>query len=177
MANCFAAIDLGSNLPHGGARVYVPASCARRPAARDGPHGRRARRQRGLDPVVLARALECLSRFGERIPQLTPHRVRAIATNPCARCARRRLPAARRDRTGSRHRDRLGSRRSTPHLPRVAQGLPPTGKQRLVIDIGGGSTEFSSARVSSRWNAQSLQMGCVATTRRFFADGKLSRKR
>ncbi|MEO6172340.1 MAG: exopolyphosphatase, partial [Arenimonas sp.] len=35
----------------------------------------------GLDPEVIERALECLSRFGQRIRTIPPQRVRAIATN------------------------------------------------------------------------------------------------
>jgi exopolyphosphatase/guanosine-5'-triphosphate,3'-diphosphate pyrophosphatase len=59
----------------------------------------------------------------------------------------------------------------------VAHGNPPRGRHRLVIDIGGGSTEFIVGEGFVPLERESLQMGCIATTRRFFADGKLSRKR
>ena len=59
----------------------------------------------------------------------------------------------------------------------VAHGNPPHEKRRLVIDIGGGSTEFIIGDGFEAIERESLQMGCIATTRRFFADGKLSRKR
>jgi exopolyphosphatase/guanosine-5'-triphosphate,3'-diphosphate pyrophosphatase len=59
----------------------------------------------------------------------------------------------------------------------VAHGNPPRGKQRLVMDIGGGSTEFIIGAGTESLARESLQMGCIATTRRFFADGKLSKKR
>jgi exopolyphosphatase/guanosine-5'-triphosphate,3'-diphosphate pyrophosphatase len=59
----------------------------------------------------------------------------------------------------------------------VAHGNPPRGKQRLVMDIGGGSTEFIIGAGMESLARESLQMGCIATTRRFFADGKLSKKR
>ena len=60
----------------------------------------------------------------------------------------------------------------------VAHAQPPKpGELRLVIDIGGGSTECIIGAGFEAIERESLQVGCVATTRRFFADGKLSRKR
>ena len=54
---------------------------------------------------------------------------------------------------------------------------PPTERRRLVMDIGGGSTEFIIGEGFEALERESLQMGCVATTKRFFDNGKLSRKR
>mgnify|MGYP000157934723 CR=1 FL=1 len=48
---------------------------------------------------------------------------------------------------------------------------------RLVIDIGGGSTEFIIGEGFEPLERESLQMGCVATTKRFFPNGELSKKR
>jgi exopolyphosphatase/guanosine-5'-triphosphate,3'-diphosphate pyrophosphatase len=60
----------------------------------------------------------------------------------------------------------------------VAHAQPPRPEQlRLVIDIGGGSTECIIGRDFQPLERESLQAGCVASTRRFFADGKLNRKR
>ena len=60
----------------------------------------------------------------------------------------------------------------------VAHAQPPKdGQRRLVIDIGGGSTEFIIGRGFEPLERESLQIGCVASTRRFFPNGKLSRKR
>ena len=44
------------------------------------------------------------------------------------------------------------------------------------MDIGGGSTEFIVGAGFEPLERESLQMGCIATTRRFFADGKLSQQ-
>jgi exopolyphosphatase/guanosine-5'-triphosphate,3'-diphosphate pyrophosphatase len=54
---------------------------------------------------------------------------------------------------------------------------PPPGKKRLVIDIGGGSTECIIGRGFQPLERESLQVGCIASTRRFFPEGKLGRKR
>jgi exopolyphosphatase/guanosine-5'-triphosphate,3'-diphosphate pyrophosphatase len=174
-----AAVDLGSNSYHmvvaryvlGQLRIVDRLRETVRMAAGLDADG-------GLDPAALQRALECLARFGERVRTLPPHRVRAIATNT-VRALRHpqsfMLPAE----TALGHGIEVVSGREEARLIYlgVAQGLPPKAKQRLVIDIGGGSTEFIIGQGFEPLERESLQMGCVATTRRFFGDGKLSRKR
>src|SRR3546814_7868481 len=60
----------------------------------------------------------------------------------------------------------------------VAHAQPPKkGNLRLVIDIGGGSTECIIGAGFDAIERESLQVGCVASTRRFFGSGKLTRKR
>jgi exopolyphosphatase/guanosine-5'-triphosphate,3'-diphosphate pyrophosphatase len=175
-----AAVDLGSNSFHMVVARYVLGQLrivdrlremVRMAAGLDG--------QGGLDPEALARALECLSRFGERLRTLPPHRVRAIATNTVRALRNPQtflLPAE----TALGHGIEVVSGREEARLIYlgVAQGLPPKAtRQRLVIDIGGGSTEFIIGQGFEPVERESLQMGCVATTRRFFGDGKLSKKR
>ncbi len=46
---------------------------------------------------------------------------------------------------------------------------------RLIIDIGGGSTEFAVGKSSAPQMCKSVQMGCVSYQKRFFADGKITR--
>jgi exopolyphosphatase/guanosine-5'-triphosphate,3'-diphosphate pyrophosphatase len=174
-----AAVDLGSNSFHMVVARYVLGQLrivdrlretVRMAAGLDD--------QGGLAPEALQRALECLARFGERVRTLPPLRVRAIATNT-VRALRHpqsfMLPAE----TALGHGIEVVSGREEARLIYlgVAQGLPPKTKQRLVIDIGGGSTEFIIGQGFEPLERESLQMGCVATTRRFFPDGKLSRKR
>src|SRR6202012_6292785 len=47
----------------------------------------------------------------------------------------------------------------------------------LVIDIGGGSTEFIIGRGNAPLLTESVQVGCIASTLRFFPGGKITRKR
>ncbi|MEO8537158.1 MAG: Ppx/GppA phosphatase family protein, partial [Betaproteobacteria bacterium] len=56
----------------------------------------------------------------------------------------------------------------------VAHLLPASDQRRLVIDIGGGSTEFIIGRTLTADRLASLPIGCVNMTQRFFRDGKLS---
>src|SRR5690606_8199414 len=60
----------------------------------------------------------------------------------------------------------------------VAHVQPPkAGQRRLVIDIGGGSTECIIGAGLDPLQRESLQVGCISSTRRFFPSGKLSRKK
>jgi len=132
----------------------------------------------GLHPEVLARALDALARLGQRIRTIPAHRVRAIATNSVRQLHKPLsflVPAE----TALGHAIEVVSGREEARLIYlgVAHGYPPSGRNRLVIDIGGGSTEFIIGKRYEPLERESLQLGCIATTRRFFADGKLSKRR
>jgi exopolyphosphatase/guanosine-5'-triphosphate,3'-diphosphate pyrophosphatase len=133
----------------------------------------------GLDPVVRLRALECLSRFGQRIGDIPPQRVRAVATNTVRALASPQaflVPAE----TALGHAIEVVSGREEARLVYlgVAHAQPPKpGQMRLLIDIGGGSTECIIGSGFDARERESLQVGCVASTRRFFGNGKLTRKK
>jgi len=175
-----AAVDLGSNSFHMVVARYVLGQLrivdrlketVRLAEGLDGAGG--------LDPAVMPRALECLSRFGERLRTIPPKNVRAIATNTVRALADPALflvPAE----TALGHGIDVVAGREEARLIYlgVAHGNPPAeGRRRLVMDIGGGSTEFIIGEGFVPIERESLQMGSIATTRRFFADGRLSRKR
>ncbi len=46
---------------------------------------------------------------------------------------------------------------------------------RLIIDIGGGSTEFAVGKGSAPQLCKSVQMGCVSYQKRYFSEGKITR--
>ncbi len=135
--------------------------------------------QGGLDPSVMPRALDCLARFGQRIRTLPAPRVRAIATNTVRQLANPQaflMPAE----TALGHGIEVVAGREEARLIYlgVAHGNPPEpGRSRLVMDIGGGSTEVIIGEGMEAVERESLQMGCIATTRRFFGDGRINRKR
>jgi exopolyphosphatase/guanosine-5'-triphosphate,3'-diphosphate pyrophosphatase len=133
----------------------------------------------GLDPAVRRRALECLARFGQRVRDIPPQRIRAIATNTVRRLAQPQdfLVSAE---AALGHAVEVVSGREEARLIYlgVAHAQPSRpGELRLVIDIGGGSTECIIGSGFEAIERESLQLGCVATTKRFFGNGKLSRKR
>ncbi|MGH8029583.1 MAG: exopolyphosphatase [Arenimonas sp.] len=174
-----AAVDLGSNSFHMVVARYVLGQL--RIVDRIKEHVRMAEGldgKGGLSEEAQARALDTLARFGERLGTLPSRQVRALATNT-VRALRdpRAFLAPAEEALG--HAIEVVSGREEARLIYlgVAHGNPPRSRQRLVIDIGGGSTEFIVGEGFEPLERESLQMGCIATTRRFFADGKLSRKR
>lgn len=58
----------------------------------------------------------------------------------------------------------------------AAHALAENGR-RLIVDIGGGSTEFIIGEAFEPKALESLRMGCVTFSRRFFPDGELNEKR
>lgn len=133
----------------------------------------------GLSVEVRQRALQCLARFGERIRDIPPQRVRALATNTVRRLASPQaflMPAE----TALGHAIEVISGREEARLIYlgVAHAQPPkSGQLRLVIDIGGGSTECIIGAGFDAIERESLQVGCIGSTRRFFSNGKLSRRK
>ena len=133
----------------------------------------------GLSAEVRQRALACLARFGQRIRDIPPQRVRALATNTVRLLASPQsflVPAE----TALGHGIEVISGREEARL--IYLGVahaqrPRPGSLRLVIDIGGGSTECIIGRGFQAIERESLQVGCIATTRRFFGNGKLSKKK
>ena len=57
----------------------------------------------------------------------------------------------------------------------VSHGLPVSPDKRLVVDIGGGSTEFIIGRAFKPLRLDSTYMGCVSYSRKYFEDGKISK--
>ena len=133
----------------------------------------------GISADAQERALACLSRFGQRIADIPPAHVRAVATNTVRQLrapGNFLVPAE----AALGHAIEVVSGREEARLVYlgVAHAQPPKdGQLRLVIDIGGGSTECIIGRGMEPLERESLQAGCIASTRRFFPNGKLSRKR
>ncbi|HEY7872524.1 MAG TPA: exopolyphosphatase [Rudaea sp.] len=131
-----------------------------------------------LDDAHRDKALACLARFGQRLRGMPPTHIRAVATN-----AVRQLRAAESFLAPAEF--ALGcpievvSGREEARLIYlgVAHGIPDTPGKRLVVDIGGGSTEFIIGERLEPLKKESLQVGCVASTLRFFGDGKLTPRR
>ncbi|MFT3806637.1 exopolyphosphatase [Arenimonas sp.] len=174
-----AAVDIGSNSFHMVVARYLLGQL--RIVDRIKEHVRLAEGldgSGGLSEEARGRALDCLSRFGQRLATIPSQRVRAIATNTVRQLRLPQhflMPAE----AALGHNIEVVAGREEARLIYlgVAHGHPPRGKRRLVMDIGGGSTEFIIGADFTPLERESLQMGCIATTRRFFADGKLSKKR
>ena len=131
-----------------------------------------------LDPVYLERALDCLARFGQRIAGIPGDHVRAIATNSVRRLADPEDFLTRAEQALGQPVDVVSGREEGRLIfLGVSHGLPRARHRRLVIDVGGGSTEFIIGRGLEPLETESVQVGCVASTLRFFPDGGLTRQR
>ena len=128
-----------------------------------------------LDPQTRARALACLRRFGQRLEGLPPQNVRIVGTNTLRR-ARNAADFIAEAEQAVGHEIEIISGREEARLIYlgVAHSLPSEPARRLVVDIGGGSTEVILGEGFDTRLRESLSMGCVSMTRRFFGDGRIT---
>jgi exopolyphosphatase/guanosine-5'-triphosphate,3'-diphosphate pyrophosphatase len=128
-----------------------------------------------LDADSIQRALACLKQFGERLRGLDPHAVRAVATNTfrVAKNAPQLLEAAQ-EALGFPIEIIAGREEARMIFVGVSHSLPFTEQKRMVMDIGGGSTEFIIGQGFEPQEMESLYMGCVSYSMRFFGDGRVT---
>ena len=128
-----------------------------------------------LDQATIERAVECLKRFGERLRGFDPHNVRAVATNTF-RVARNAAELVERATNALGFPIEIIAGREEARMIFIgaSHSLPPSEGRRLIIDIGGGSTEFVIGQHFEPKETESLFMGCVSYSLRYFGDGKLS---
>lgn len=173
-----AAVDLGSNSFH-----MVMARLINGQLQIIDQRGEKVQLAAGLDPVsgiaedAQERALACLERFGQHLRGVDPHLVTILGTNTL-RAARNsysfRLKAKKV--LGFPIEVISGIEEARLVYLGVAHTLADDDGKRLVIDIGGGSTEFIIGERFAPLKMESLSLGCVTYTDRFFADGELSER-
>ncbi|MCX7896291.1 MAG: exopolyphosphatase [Rhodocyclaceae bacterium] len=133
--------------------------------------------EKRLDAAAQERALAALARFAERLRGFAPEAVRAVGTNAL--------------RVAKNAAEFLGRAESVLGFPievisgleearliylGVAHTLPHRRRRRLVVDIGGGSTEFIIGQGFEPKALESLYMGCVSYSMRFFPGGEIDKK-
>jgi exopolyphosphatase/guanosine-5'-triphosphate,3'-diphosphate pyrophosphatase len=131
-----------------------------------------------LDPEVRQRALECLSRFGQRLRGIPEKNMRAVGTQSFRRM--KDAKAFLLDVEGALECPvEIIAGREEARLVYLGVSQWITGQQQkqLVMDIGGGSTEMIIGVGVDPIEMESMQFGCVSVTNRFFADGKINAKR
>lgn len=131
-----------------------------------------------LDPEAQERALQCLSRFGERLRDIPPDQLRVVGTNTLrkARDSGRFMQEAC-ELLGHSIDIISGTEEARLVYLGAVSSLPAIDGKLLVVDIGGGSTEIIVGEGVRPATLDSLYMGCVSFTRKFFPGGKLSRRR
>jgi exopolyphosphatase/guanosine-5'-triphosphate,3'-diphosphate pyrophosphatase len=177
-ADIVAAVDLGSNSFHmivariGDGHLHVIDRLKEMVRLGEGLTA-----ERDLNPEVAARALACLERFGQRVRDMPLGSVRAVGTNTL-RQLRTDDPFVTQAEAALGHPIDVIAGREEARLIYlgVAHGLAAGTERRLVVDIGGGSTELIVGEQFSPRLRESLHMGCVSMSRRHFADGRISAK-
>lgn len=121
------------------------------------------------------RALECLARFGQRLRGLPEGSVRVVGTNTL-RKARNGAAFVARARDALGHDVEIISGREEARLIYlgVSHSLEDNWDRRLVVDIGGGSTELILGRQFEPEILESLFMGCVGMSHEFFPRGDVT---
>lgn len=131
---------------------------------------------KNLDAASQARALDCLAQFGERLRGFPPEQVRAVATNTfrVAKNIGEFLPKAEAA-LGFPIEVIAGREEARLIYTGVVHTFPNNGQKMLVVDIGGGSTEFILGSGLQPTHTESLPLGCVTYSLRFF-HGKIGTK-
>ncbi|MEQ1621967.1 MAG: exopolyphosphatase [Methylococcales bacterium] len=130
-----------------------------------------------LDADTQSRALECLERFGERIRDFPPESVRIVGTSTL-RLAKNSGQFLDKAEKALNHPIHIISGIEEARLiyQGVACSLCSNANMRLVMDIGGGSTEYIIGSGDTPLVKESLPMGCVSVSNAFFKKGVLSKQ-
>ncbi len=134
--------------------------------------------EKDLSEESIRQGLECLQRFGQRIKEIPTTNVRAVGTNTL-RLARNKEVFLSQAYEALGHPIEIIAGREEARLiySGVAHSTYDETNKRLVIDIGGGSTELIIGRGYDTFQTESLHMGCVNMGQQFFEDGKIKSKR
>ncbi|MCW8828604.1 MAG: exopolyphosphatase, partial [Gammaproteobacteria bacterium] len=177
MSGMIAAIDLGSNSFHMIVARESDGQLQVRDRLREMVRLAAGLDSRGhLDGAARQRALECLRRFGQRLAGFSPGSVRAVGTNTLRKARDPLFLREAEQALGHPIEIIAGVEEARLIYLGVAHGLPDSDENRLVVDIGGGSTELILGKRFEPLELESCYMGCVSYSQRFFADGTISEK-
>jgi len=174
-----AAVDLGSNsfhmviarVDHGGVQIVDRIREPVRLAAGLQDDGR-------LDADSQERAIKCLTLFGQRLRDFGAEQVRAVGTNTLRKARNSNKVLHDASEALGHHIEIIpGKEEARLIYLGVSHGIAGAPARRLVVDIGGGSTELIVGDSFEPVSVHSMYMGCVGFTKQFFSDGKISRKR
>jgi exopolyphosphatase/guanosine-5'-triphosphate,3'-diphosphate pyrophosphatase len=174
-AGPLAAVDIGSNsfrleigqLPHGRyKRIDYLKETVRLGAGLDGSGM--------LTEEAQQRGLACLRRFSARLAGFAPGQVRAVATQTLREARNRNAFLLRAQEALGFPIEIISGREEARLIYAGVARLQPSDERRLVIDIGGRSTELILGQGSQPLVAESFGVGCVSLSLRYFQDGLLT---
>jgi exopolyphosphatase/guanosine-5'-triphosphate,3'-diphosphate pyrophosphatase len=174
-----AAVDLGSNSFHLEIGRVVERQIYPLDAVREVVRlGAGLTADKRIDRATQAKALESLAKLAERLRGFPRQAVRAVGTN-ALRVAKNAPQFLREARQVLGFPIEVISGREEARLIYlgVAHALPVAAHRRLVVDIGGGSSEFIIGTGFEPQLTESLYMGCVSYSLKYFPDGKIDKGR
>lgn len=168
----YAALDLGSNSFH-----LLVAEYKNNQLEITHRLGRKIQLAAGLDSnnyldkAAQKRGLNCIKKFSDFLDNINPQHLGIVATSTLRKATNAQDFLTQAENLLN-HKIKVISGEEEAEL--VYQGAvlytPPVSKQRLVVDIGGGSTEFILGEGTSPLILRSLDMGCVSVTNKFFPE-------
>lgn len=174
-----AAVDLGSNSFHMVVARYDHGQLVIVDRLRETVRlGAGLDEQGRLSRDAIARALQCLERFGQRLRDMRAESVRVVGTNTLRKARRKGAFLDRaREALGQPIEIISGVEEARLIYLGVARTTPSEAGARLVVDIGGGSTELIIGEGLAHRQLESLYMGCVSYMVAHFPDGEITEKR
>jgi exopolyphosphatase/guanosine-5'-triphosphate,3'-diphosphate pyrophosphatase len=171
-----AALDLGSNsfrleigrLDHGQIRrtEYLKETVRQ---------GNGLDEARNLSTEAMQRGWDCLARFAARLQGFAPWQVRAVATQTLREARNRDAFLARANAVLGHPLEVISGREEARLIYQgVARLLPQSDERRLVVDIGGRSTEMILGQAYEAHVMESFRVGSVAWSMKYFADGQFT---
>jgi len=133
--------------------------------------------EKNLDAETQKRALACLKRFGQRIENFPAGSVRIVGTNTLRTAKNSQEFISKAEKALGHPIDIIaGIEEARLIYQGVANSLGSNAKSRFVMDIGGGSTEYIIGINDFAHTKESLHMGCVTVSNKFFPQGIISKK-
>ena len=129
-----------------------------------------------LTEEAAQRGLACLRRFASRLAGFEPGQVRAVATQTLREARNRNAFLLRAQEALGFPIEVVSGREEARLIYAGVNHLQPSQEPRLVIDIGGRSTELILGQGRTPLAAESFGVGCVSLSMRFFAGGTITRE-
>ena len=172
-----AAIDMGSNsfhlaiarVDHG--EVKKVASMSEKVQLAAGLD-----ENKNLTEAAQQRGLACLARFVGRLGSVQPNRLRIVATNALRQAKNGHEFIQKAAEILPKPIEIIAGREEARLIYLGVSHTMENSGRRLVIDIGGGSTELIIGEEFEPIHTESVQMGCVAFTKAYFTEGEISQK-
>ncbi|WMS85992.1 exopolyphosphatase [Pleionea litopenaei] len=132
--------------------------------------------QHYLTEEAQQRALACLQQFNERLADTPAINVRAVGTYTLRKAKNAQQFLLKAQQVLGYPIEVISGREEARLIFEGVAHFQLTNKKQLIIDIGGGSTEFAIGQAFEPVLLDSLQMGCVSFTQKYFPDNQLSKR-